>query len=105
MGFPLDIYKIVLQDTTMTLEYALREGFIDLRRFPMREDGGRGFTALIHPGAGFTAKETPLGLIFIDNKTGDSRLLDSDLLGEYAVEQEILININVPAAMADLKLA
>lgn len=85
----------------MTIEYALREGFLDLRSAEMGENGERPFSLLIKKEAEgqFDAIETAFGVLIKNISTGESRLIDADLVGEFSAPMAVLENLDVYNAL------
>lgn len=80
----------------MTLDYALKEGFIELRRYPMDEMGARRFALIIGTNKEFKGVETPDGVFITDLKgVEDALMIDADTIGKYSVEAEVALNIPI----------
>ena len=92
----------------MKLAYALKEGLIDIRRFPTEWDPEKGkktrIQVLLNGTAGVKIVDTNLGSkALLSVYTGEMLLLDSQAIEDYGVDVEIILNLNTHDAIQALK--
>jgi hypothetical protein len=81
----------------MNLHYALREGFINIRKYP---GGGWDIYSSLSTVKGF---QTPIGHIVVDTSSGRGMIIDDAFVNHYGVEAETVLNLNVPKALQALQ--
>jgi len=89
------------------LEYYLKEGLIDIRRFPAEWDLEKGKKSRVqirlNGTPGVRIIDTNMGKALMSDYTGEMLLIDHAVLDKFAVDAELLINLNVADAIQALK--
>lgn len=91
----------------MKLDYALKEGLIDIRRYPAEWDQTQGKKSRVQirlngtPGVHII--DTNMGKALMSNYTGEMLLIDHAVLDKYATDAELLLNIDIPHALQALQ--
>ena len=90
----------------MKLDYALKEGLIDIRRFPAEWDPTQGKKSRVqirlNNTPGVRIIDTSFGRALLSPSTNEMLFIDHALLNQYAVDAELLLNIDVPHALQAL---
>lgn len=91
----------------MKLDYALKEGLIDIRRFPTEwkptEGKANRVQIRLNGTPGVRIIDTNLGKALLSANTGEMLIIDHAVLDQYAADAELLLNIDIPNALQALK--
>jgi hypothetical protein len=74
----------------MTIDYALQEGFIDIRKF--RTDLGDKYFTLKLNSNEFDAQETEMGLVVFHKASQECLLIDAEIIDRHTASNEVLSN-------------
>ena len=91
----------------MKLDYYLKEGLVDIRRFETKwtptEGKSNRVQIRLNGTPGVRIIDTNMGKALLSDYTGEMLVIDHAVLDRYAADGELLLNINVPDALQALK--
>lgn len=77
----------------MTFDYALKEGFLDLRKRDVPDCPDIHYTLFLQSEE-FRAMETMLGLVLIHKQSNEAHLVDTVMVNTYATDSKILNGVS-----------
>lgn len=91
----------------MKLAYALKEGLIDIRRFPTEWDPVKGkktrIQVRLNGTPGVHVASSNVGQVLMSDYTGEMLILDMDTCERFGVEEETVINLDIRHALQALE--
>jgi hypothetical protein len=90
----------------MKLDYYLKEGLVDIRRYPVEwgQEGKKARVQIRLNGTpGVRIIDTNMGKALLSDYTGEMLLIDHAVLDRYAADAELLLNIDIHHALQALK--